>query len=323
MKKKILALVIACVCAIAALCVVGCGGSSQPSSSSEKMEVTAEPSSSKKIIETDPVYILAVGNDSRYETAEDEGKIIKDTDPSFSDTIMLLRVDPKSDYISILSIPRDTAVDFNGTPAKINDIHYASGIKGLAEHVEGMFNIKVPYYFDLHFVDFAKLVDKMGGVTMNVPMEVTGGDIITDEDISLPEGENTLNGNAALMLVRQRKIYADNGEAVRQMLSRDLVANAIQSFASKPASEAAGAAEIMESFGETNMPKDVLTAYISAFMNNSNEIIFNMGSAPYEGGIDDTTEWRVPANPELYKQIREAMESGTPLTDLVPNPAAI
>ena len=323
MKKSILAIVIACVCALAALCIVGCGGSPEKSSSSssEKMEVTKEPSSSKKVIETDPVYILAVGNDSRYMTAEDEGKTIKDTDPSYSDTIMLLRVDPKTDYISVVSIPRDTAVDIDGEPGKINDIHQMKGIQALAEYIEGMFNVKIPYYFDLHFVDFANLINKMGGVTMNVPFDITGGDVITDEDISLSGGENTLNGNEALMLVRQRKIYSDNGEAVRQMLSRELVANAIQSFAKKPASEAAGAADILESFGVTNMPKDVLTAYISAFMNNPNEINFNMGSTPYAGGIDDTGAWRAHADAETCQKIREAMESGSPITDIVSNPA--
>jgi len=323
MKKSILAIVIACVCALAALCIVGCGGSPEKSSSSssEKMEVTKEPSSSKKVIETDPVYILAVGNDSRYMTAEDEGKTIKDTDPSYSDTIMLLRVDPKTDYISVVSIPRDTAVDIDGEPGKINDIHQMKGIQALAEYIEGMFNVKIPYYFDLHFVDFANLINKMGGVTMNVPFDITGGDVITDEDISLSGGENTLNGNEALMLVRQRKIYSDNGEAVRQMLSRELVANAIQSFAKKPASEAAGAADILTSFGVTNMPKDVLTAYISAFMSNANEINFNMGSTPYAGGIDDTGAWRAHADAETCQKIREAMESGSPITDIVANPA--
>ena len=322
MKKSILAIVVACICAFAALCIVGCGGNQEKSSSSSaKPEVTAEPSSSKKVIETDPVYILAVGNDSRYNTAEDEGKTIKDTDPSYSDTIMLLRVDPKTDYISIVSIPRDTAVDIDGEPMKINDIHQMKGIEALAKYIEGMFGVKIPYYFDLHFVDFAGLIDKMGGVTMNVPFDITGGDVITDEDISLKGGENNLNGNEALMLVRQRKIYPDNGEAVRQMLSRELVANGIQAFAKKPASEAAAAADILESFGVTNMPKDVLTAYITAFMNNANEINFNMGSSPYAGGIDDTGAWRAHADAETCQKIREAMESGTPITDIVANPA--
>jgi len=329
MKKSVLAIVIACVCAFAALGIVGCACSSEPaksSSSSESLVVTSEPSksassSSKAAIDTKPVYVLAVGNDSRYQTAEDEKNEIKETDPSFSDTIMLMRLDPQKNYIGILSIPRDTAVEVNGQHAKINDIHYWNGAKGLSEHLGGMLGIEIPYYFDMKFVDFAAFVDKIGGVTATVPQTLTGGDVITDQDITVQGGEPTMNGHEALMVVRQRKVYGEIGEAVRQMITRDLVSKAIQNFAAKPASEAAETAKTLESFGETNMPEDVLTAYIAAYMGNEGDVKFNIGSTPYMGGIDSTGAWTVSVDPGMYQQLREALENDTPITDLVPNPA--
>ena len=328
MKKSVLAIIVACVCAIAALCFVGCG-SPEPSksSSSESLVVTSEPSvsssasSSKATADTKPVYVLAIGNDSRYQTAEDKGGKITENDPSFSDTIMLLRLDPQSNYIGILSIPRDTAVEVNGQHAKINDIHYWNGAEGLCEHIGGMLGIEIPYYFDMKFVDFASFVDTIGGVTATVPQTLTGGDVITNQKITVEAGEPTMNGNEALMVVRQRKVYGEVGEATRQMITRDLVSKAIQNFAAKPASEALGTAQTLESFGVTNMPEDVLTAYISAFMSNEGDVKFNLGSTPYMGGIDSAGAWSVSVEPEMYQQLREALENQTPITDLVPNPA--
>ena len=325
MKKSILAILIACVCAFAALGVVGCG-SSEPSksSSTEKPAATSEPSvssSAKKAVDTKPVYALAIGNDSRYMTAEDEEKKIQSTDPAFSDTIMLLRLDPGTNSIAILTVPRDTATEIQGQPFKINDVHYAGGPEALSKWIGEMFGVEIPYYFDLKFVDFANLVDKMGGIKANVPMSLTGGDVITDQDLSVGAGENTLNGHEALMVARQRKVYADNGEAIRQMISREMVANGIQAYASKPESEAAGAAALLETIGTTNMPDDVLTAYIKAFMKNSGDIAFNLGTAPYVGGVDSTGAWRIANDPDTYAKLHEAMESGAALSDIVPNPA--
>lgn len=270
-------------------------------------------------VSTDPIYVLAVGNDSRYKTAEDSG-VGKD-DPSYSDTIMLMRLDPEKNYISILSIPRDTAAEYNGEPVKINAVHQMGGIQALTKYVEGMFGIDIPYYFDLKFVDFANLVDKLGGVGVNVPMGLTGGDIINGGKISLEAGDNTLDGASALMLARQRKVYSGNGEAIRQMISRDLVANAIQAVAAASSSEAGNYADILKSFGESNMPENVLTAYVAAYMDNDGKVAFNLGTTPYDGGIDDTGSWRVAADPEIYAAEKASMETGDPaLTDIVALP---
>lgn len=324
MRKAFISIAIMCMLAVAAMAFAGCGSSepSKSSSSEEKLVVNAEPtqSSSSDTVETKPVYMLAIGNDSRFQTAEDKKGTIQATDPSFSDTIMLMRLDPQNNSIAIASIPRDTATEIEGQPFKINDVHYAGGPNALCQFIGDMFGVEIPYYYDLKFVDFAALVDRIGGVTLEVPMALSGKDEITGESVSVGAGENTLNGHEALMVVRQRKVYSNNGEAIRQQISRELVSGTIQAWANKPASEAAEAVSILESFGETNMPDDVLTAYIAAFMNNEGEIAFNMGSAPYEGGIDSTGAWRIANDPDMYAQMHAAMESGAPLTDLVPNP---
>ena len=319
MKKAMKLVAVACVCAFTALAIWGCG-SPAPSSSSASSSASSEAIEVKEAIKTDPVYVLVNGNDSRYGTSEQEKDGATADSPSFADTIMLMRLDPANNRIAICTIPRDTAAEVNGNPDKINATHWMGGPEALAKEVGGMFGVDVPYYFDMRFIDFTNFVDQIGGINVNVPMGLTGGDIVNGEEITLSEGPNTLNGTAALMLARQRKVYAADGEAVRQMISRDMVANTIQAFAAKPASEAATYAKMLESDCKTNMPEDVLEAYMAAFMNNDT-ITFNLGTTPYTGGIDESGTWRISRDANVYAQLKQAMETGGDLTAVVPLPA--
>lgn len=315
MGKSLKLILAMCVCAFMALGVAGCACSTEVSRSSDEDLVVEQE---EEVIATDPVYVLAVGNDSRYRTAEDKG--VSPDDPSYGDTIMVLRVDPGANVISILSVPRDTAAEYNGEPVKINAVHHEGGPEALAAAVGEMLDVDVPYYFDMGFVDFADFIDEMGGVTVDVPMALTGGDIISGERISLDEGTSTLDGASALMLARQRKVYAYEGEAVRQMISRQMVSSVIQAVANQPTSEAGGYARVLKSFSETNMSGEMLEAYIAAFMENDGEITFHLGTTPYVGGIDETGTWRIANDPEVYALLHDALENATAL-DVVESPA--
>lgn len=292
-------------CALVILGVAGCACSTEVSRESDTdfaVEDTAGFDNS-----TDPIYVLAVGNDSRYLTIDDTG--LTPEDPSDGDTTMVLRLDPATNTISILTVPRDTAVDYNGEALKINNYHRYTGIEGYKSKVGELLGVDIDYYVDMKFIDFVNFVDAYGGFGIDVPMSLTGGDIINGGDISLEAGENTLDGAASLMLARQRKLYATQGEAIRQMISRQMVANAIQTVASKPSSEAASYANLLESYGETNFPEATLQAYIEAFMNNEGSITFYLGTAPYDGDIDDSGTWRIPYDADAYATLREEMEN--------------
>ena len=317
---------LAALLAVLALAVFMAAACSSPevSRSSSAAMVVEEPGTSSSAASSsvakkslDPVYVLAIGNDSRYHTSEDTG--VAEDSSTYSDTIMVMRLDPAKNVISILSIPRDTATTIDGTPYKINDLHWFKGAEGLAAGLGDMLGVKIPYYLDMKFVDFAAFVDAFGGFYVNVPKGLTGGDIINGNDITLEAGDNTLDGVSALMLARQRKVYGGNGEAVRQMISRDMVANAIQKVAAMPASDSGTYTKLIESFGSTNMSSEVAESYIKAFMENPEPITFYLGTAPYEGGVDETGKWRAPYDPDTYAQLRDLMENEQPL-DLVPLP---
>ena len=134
--------------------------------------------------------ILVLGSDER------EGETA-----SRSDTIILVTVDPDLKKIAVVSIPRDTRVTLsNGQVAKINAAHAYGGPEGSVKAVEKLMGVPIDYYIELNFEGFAKVVDTLGGVTINVPQRMYK----PTEGINLYPGLQRLNGSQALAFVRYR-----------------------------------------------------------------------------------------------------------------------
>ena len=120
-----------------------------------------------------------------------------------TDTIMLLQVNPLQPKVALLSIPRDLWVPIPGVGEnRINTTHFfaeanqpGSGPRAAAQVIEANFGLSVHYYARLRFEGFQKVVDAMGGVTLELK-EPMGG---------LPAGRHHLNGAQALAFARDRK----------------------------------------------------------------------------------------------------------------------
>src|SRR5690606_28103644 len=84
-----------------------------------------------------------------------------------TDTIMLLRIDPKEKQARILSFPRDLwlPISDTGKTARINSAH-AHGEQVLVDTIEENFDLTVHHYVEIDFVGFGKLVGAVGGVPM-------------------------------------------------------------------------------------------------------------------------------------------------------------
>ena len=126
-----------------------------------------------------------------------------------TDTIMVVNLDFENKKASALQIPRDTYVADATSTGKINAIYnqtsenwsYA-GLQGLVDMIYKTFKLNIDHYVTLQMDGFKKLVDEIGGVTMNVPvdMELNG--------TYVSAGEQTLNGEQAIAVVRTRNVYA-------------------------------------------------------------------------------------------------------------------
>lgn len=141
------------------------------------------------------INILLVGIDARY---EDE--------ISRSDTNLLLSIDPKNNKIVIISLPRDTFVELPGYEGyqKLAHAHSYGGVPLLIKTVENLLGIEIPFYVEVNFEGFIKMIDLIGGVTIDVEKDMNYESYLGDVKIHLKKGLQHLDGEKALMYVRFR-----------------------------------------------------------------------------------------------------------------------
>lgn len=140
---------------------------------------------------------------------------------SLTDFIVLAQYNPNTREASMLSIPRDTFVGTSSPDGKINSIYanYGGGVKGitkLKERVEELTGIKIDHYVLFDASMLKKFVNKLGGVTVNVPMDMDYDDPYQNPPlhIHLKKGTQLLTGSQAEQFVRFRKGYS-NGDIGR------------------------------------------------------------------------------------------------------------
>ncbi len=164
-----------------------------------------------------PATALVVGYDKRA----GEGKGVQ----SRSDTVMLVRADPETKSISMMSFPRDLFVQIHcpgKAPfgARINNAYATCGTKGTLETVRKLTGLPVNYLITVNFRGFRQLVDAVGGVWMDVDRRYfndRGGDF-GYATINLFPGYQKLGGYQALDFVRYRHTDSDLYRVARQQL---------------------------------------------------------------------------------------------------------
>ena len=146
---------------------------------------------------------------------------------SRSDTVMLLRADPKRDTVTLLSFPRDLVVDIPGCDGhsawtgKINEAYAYCGPRGTLSTVKELTGVPINYMITVNFKTFIAIVNKLNGVHLDVDRRYFndnsgagyGG---TYAKINLRPGYQKLDGQRALDFVRFRHTDSDLYRVVRQ-----------------------------------------------------------------------------------------------------------
>jgi LCP family protein required for cell wall assembly len=188
-----------------------------------------------------PATALVIGYDRRLGP---EG----DADGARSDTLMLLRADPLTNSVSMLSFPRDlvTQIHCPGEPtrlARINAAYEDCGTLGSLETVRALTGLPINYLLALNFRGFTQLVGSLGGVWMDVDRRYFNDNSDGREsyaEIDLQPGYQKLNGQQALDFVRYRHSDSDLFRIARQQLF-------LKSFR----------AQVASAFSVTSLPKIV------------------------------------------------------------------
>lgn len=153
-----------------------------------------------------------------------------------TDTIMLLNIDRKAGKLSLMSIPRDTKVNSTYTPHKINAAYGVNGsgeqgMDALMEYVSECIGFRPDGYMLIDLNVFVELVDLMGGVRFDVPCDMYYNDPTQDLYINLQAGEQKLNGEQAMGVVRFRSGYA-MADLERVNVQRDFLSAALHQWVS-------------------------------------------------------------------------------------------
>lgn len=173
----------------------------------------------------DPFTILLIGVDARE----------WEEDPPRSDTIILVYIDPQNpdDTVHMMSIPRDLLVTMPGNlgQAKMSDV-YSTGVQkkyldpnfpGVAlvrDTLEQTFRIQIDFFAQVDFVGFRKIIDTIGGVTVDNPYPIKDDEYPTEDyqftRVYFPAGIMHLYGAEALQYARTRHDDSDNARNARQ-----------------------------------------------------------------------------------------------------------
>ena len=170
---------------------------------------------------SDPFYMLLIGADK----SEDRDASGEFGGSYRTDSMILARVDPQEKEVTLISVPRDTRVNIPGHGEQKINAAYAFGGASLAvDTVSELAGVPISHYAEIDFDGFKAVVDALGGVEVDVPMEI-------NDDMAgghVDAGLQTLNGEQALILCRSRHNYDDigNGDAIRAANQR-LVLSAI------------------------------------------------------------------------------------------------
>lgn len=162
------------------------------------LEVDAAPAG-------EPENYLVVGSDTR----EGSGGEGAEVTGRRSDTIMIVRIDPREEAATVLSLPRDLTVPIagSGEVARINSA-YAQGTpeqgrQTLIDTIRDNVGIDINHYVEIDFQGFARMVDAVGGVPLFFEAAVR------DKNSGLYQpnlGCVTLMGDQALPFVRSRHL---------------------------------------------------------------------------------------------------------------------
>ena len=171
-----------------------------------------------------PAIALIAGYDHRAGTGS------KSYAGSNSDTLMLVRADPKNHTLSLLSFPRDLNVsiychgDTVYTQDRINSAWAVCGNNGpyaTVDTMEHLTHLPINYLITLDFHAFKQLVNHLHGVYMNVDRRYYNPKGTGWSAINLHPGYQKLDGGQALSFVRFRHLDSDIYRTGRQQLFID------------------------------------------------------------------------------------------------------
>ena len=192
-----------------------------------------------------------------------------------TDTMMLCRYDSLEHKMNICSLPRDTLVNIKASVKKLNNVYAANNasIDALMDGVKDVTGFRPDNYVLIDTKVFVQVIDAMGGVDFDVPVNMNYEDFVQDLYIHINKGYQHLDGTQTMQVFRFRHTYA-NGDLGRIDVQHDLIkACAGQWLQLGNWNKLLPAAKIILDNADTNLSYGNMQWYAKEFMKMSIEDI--------------------------------------------------
>jgi LCP family protein required for cell wall assembly len=188
-----------------------------PTSGAAPEEPGATPQSTAAPRPGEPISILLLGSDA-----------LPGQEVSRTDVIILVRVDPRSGQVAMLSFPRDLWAPIPGHgEARINaafpigerQIGPGYGPALARRTVSELVGLPVDRFVLIDFAGFIRLIDRLGGIEVDVPAPLDDPSFPVGErriHVHFDAGPQLMDGERALTYVRTRHADSDLGRNQRQ-----------------------------------------------------------------------------------------------------------
>ena len=241
-------------------------------------------SSAEKEKELQDIYLLVMGKSE-----------------NMTDTIMVVKYSAKNQSASMLSIPRDTFTGDDEKRArasdKINSKYINGGAQDTLKEVNELTGLNIRYYLIVDTKALRDLVDAIGGVEFDVPIDMDYDDVTQALHIHVKKGLQLLNGEQAEGVVRFRHnnnytsypvSYGDN-DLGRMRTQREFLKILLKQLM-KPTNitKINNLLKIAQEEVETNIDWNTAKGYVpSLFGFNTNNLVTNAlpGEAKYANGV--------------------------------------
>ena len=143
-----------------------------------------------------------------------------------TDTMMVLSYDTVEQKVGVVSIPRDTLVAReSGNP---HLVYGPGGLEQRIEDVSEMFGIVIDGYVKVDINGFIELVDYLGGVDVDIPLDMNYDDPYQNLHIHYTKGTHHLDGQGAMEVARYRHDNSNSPNYNANQWYTDIQRNAMQ-----------------------------------------------------------------------------------------------
>ncbi|MEM9537970.1 MAG: LCP family protein [Cyanobacteria bacterium P01_E01_bin.42] len=267
---------------------------------------------------TRPVNILVLGTKVLTSDLDDPPQdnlgyhALVDSFEGLTDSMLLVRFDPDNYKLSVLSIPRDTRTIIDGHgEMKINAANYYGGAALSARTISNLLeDVPIDRYVRVNVQAVEKLIDALGGVTVNVPKNMKYTDHSQHLYIDLKQGEQHLDGEKSMQFLRFRyDRYGDIGRVQRQQtLMRAVVEQTL-----RPATllRVPDVIQVLKSSIDTNLSVEEIAA-LAGFVAHTNRQDVQMLMLPgdFNGTGENEISYWVPSRSRIRTMMARHFDQG-------------